>query len=334
MRADTGILSCVGGTPLVELTGFLRDIPARVYAKLEMLNPGGSIKDRPALAMLEDLAARGRLVPRVTHVIESSSGNLAVGLAQACRYHGVRFTCVVDVKTSPQNIAILRAYGADVDIVTEPDPETGEFLAARLTRVRELLAQAPDAFWPNQYANPRNPRAHYTTMREIVDQLGDAPDVLLCATGTCGTIIGVSQYVAEQGLPTRVVGVDAVGSVIFGDVGRSRLIPGHGASRRPEILGASDPAEIVHVSDLDCVIGCRRLMAREAILAGGSSGAVVTALERLRDVISAGSRVAVILPDRGERYLHSIYDDAWVSATFGDVAHLWNDSGLVASGRN
>jgi cysteine synthase A len=327
-----GILDCVGGTPLVELTGFLRDIPARVFAKLEFLNPGGSIKDRTALSMVADKVRSGELVPGLSHVVESSSGNLAVGLAQVCRYHGLRLTCVVDAKTTPQNLAILAAYGAEVEVVRDPDPSTGELLPVRLARVQELLAESPHAYWPNQYANPRNPSAHHRTMSEIVDRVG-VPDVLVCATGTCGTIVGISGYVRRHALATRVVGVDAVGSVIFGDDARPRLIPGHGASRRPDLLGMDDPGDIVHVSDLDCVVGCRRLMAREAILAGGSSGAVVSALERLRDAIPAGATVVLILADRGERYLHSVYDDSWVARNFGEVSHLWNESGLVSSGR-
>src|SRR4029077_15850241 len=138
----------------------------QLFAKLESLNPGGSIKDRPAVTILEDSIRSGVVGPR-TVVIESSSGNLGIGLAQACRYHGLRFICVVDPKTAAQNLRLLQVYGAEVDMVTAPCPATGEFLQARIDRVQELLREIADSFWPNQYANPWNPQSHYrTTMAE------------------------------------------------------------------------------------------------------------------------------------------------------------------------
>ncbi|HEX6969200.1 MAG TPA: 2,3-diaminopropionate biosynthesis protein SbnA [Micromonosporaceae bacterium] len=328
-----GILGCIGDTPLVELNGLLRDIPARVFAKLEMANPGGSIKDRTARNMLLHKIRSGELVPHRSVVVESSSGNLAIGIAQLCRYYGLRFICVVDAKTTGQNLAILRAYQAEIEVITEPDPQTGEFLPRRIARVRELLSQIPNSYWPNQYANPLNPQAHHQTMREVVEALPGRLDFIFCATSTCGTLTGVLQYVREHRLPTRVVAVDAVGSAIFGDESRRRLIPGHGASARPPLLDPSGSYSVVHVSDLDCVVGCRRLVAREAILAGGSSGAVVSALERMREQIPAGSNVVLIFPDRGERYLNTIYSDEWVQRNFGEVAHLWKESGIAVAGR-
>ncbi|MFY1636706.1 2,3-diaminopropionate biosynthesis protein SbnA [Solwaraspora sp. WMMB335] len=329
-----GILGCIGDTPLIELDGLLRDIPARVFAKLELANPGGSIKDRTALNMLLDKIRSGELTPHRSVVIESSSGNLAIGIAQICRYFGLRFICVVDAKTTGQNIAILRAFQAEIEIIAEPDPQTGEFLPVRIRRVRELLNDHPDGYWPNQYANPLNPAAHHQTMREILTTLGGPPDYLFCATSTCGTLTGIRTYVRENDLPTQVIAVDAVGSAIFGDESRRRLIPGHGASAPPPLLVADSAHRVVHVSDLDCVVGCRRLMAREAILAGGSSGGVVSALERFRGRIPAGKTVVLIFPDRGERYLNTIYSDSWVQQNFGEVSHLWKESGIAAAGRH
>lgn len=232
-----GILGCIGHTPLAELDGLLRDIPARVYAKLEMANPGGSIKDRTALNMLLHKIESGELVPHKSVVVESSSGNLAIGLAQICRYYGLRFVCVVDAKTTAQNLAILRAYQAEIEVIVDPDPDTGEFLPARIRRVKEVLATEPHAYWPNQYANPLNPLAHHETMREIVAALPGQLDYIFCATSTCGTLTGVASFVREHQLSTTVVAVDAVGSAIFGDENRKRLIPGHGASTRPPLLG-------------------------------------------------------------------------------------------------
>ncbi|WP_419995136.1 2,3-diaminopropionate biosynthesis protein SbnA [Streptomyces boninensis] len=321
-----GILSTIGGTPLIELERLLPGTDFRVYAKVERFNPGGSIKDRSALGMVLGKLAAGVLVPGKSTVVESSSGNLAIGLAQLCAYAGLRFICVVDSRTTRQNIAILRAYGAEVDIVTEPDPVTGELLPQRLRRVAELTDRIPHAFWPDQYANPQNPNAHRTTMREIAEALDGRVDELIVAAGTSGTLGGCAAYIREHGLGTTVNAVDAAGSALFNSpVQCTRLIPGHGASVRPPLLRTADADRVVHVSDLDCVVGCRRLVRREAVLAGGSSGAVVAALERLAPQLRPGANVVLILPDGGDRYLDTIYDDAWVERHFGDVAHLWKE---------
>jgi len=231
-----------------------------------------------------------------TVVIESSSGNLAIGLAQVCAYHGLRFICVVDAKTTQQNVAILGAFGAEVDLVQRPDAATGEFLPARLARVQELLREHPNSFWPNQYANPENAGAHHRTMREIVAALDGRVDYLFCTTSTCGTLRGCAEHVRARGLTTRIVAVDAVGSVIFGPGSGRRLIPGHGAAVRPGLFAPDLADRVVHVSDLECVAGCRTLVRREAILAGGSSGAAVAAVHRLQEEIPPGARCAVICP--------------------------------------
>jgi cysteine synthase A len=320
-----GVLDVVGNTPLVELGGLLPRFPFRVYAKLEGMNPGGSMKDRSALSMLKTRIHSGELRPGHSTVVESSSGNLAIGIAQVCRYYGLDFICVVDPKTTAQNLAILGAYRVQVDMVTETDPDTGAYLPVRLRRVRELVASLPGAYWPNQYANRLNPLAHVRTMREIAQALRDRVDYVFVATGTGGTIGGCAQYVRERGLDTTIVGVDALGSVLFGGAPGPRLLPGHGAAVRPPLFDPSLADEVVLVSDLDCVVGCRMLTQREAILAGGSSGAVTSALTKLADRIPAGSNVALVLPDRGDRYLDTIYSDDWVHAQFGEVSHLWKD---------
>jgi cysteine synthase A len=321
-----GILSTVGGTPLIELERLIPGFTSRVYAKVERFNPGGSVKDRSALNMVVKRIRTGELIPGRSTVIESSSGNLAIGLAQICGYYGLRLICVVDSRTTRQNIGILRAYGAEVEIVTEPDPVTGELLPARLRRVADLVAETPDAYWPDQYANPLNPQAHETTMREIAEALDGKVDQLVVAAGTSGTLGGCAEYIRRHHLTTVVNAVDAIGSVLFDSpVNCVRLVPGHGASVTPKLLRPSDADRVVHVADLDCVVGCRTLVRREAILAGGSSGAVVAALARLAPDIEPGSNVVVILPDGGDRYLDTIYDDAWVKANFGEVEHLWKD---------
>jgi cysteine synthase A len=321
-KMSDGILSAIGNTPLVRLDRLIADCRFRLFAKLEQLNPGGSMKDRPALNIIRRGLETGA-INGDTVIIESSSGNMGIGLAQSCSYLGLRFICVVDPKTTSQNLKLLKAYGAELDAVTEPDAVTGEFLKARLDRVQELLATIENSFWPNQYANPSNPLAHHQTMREIVTALDQSLDYVFCAISTCGTLRGCAEYVRQHRLSTRVIAVDAIGSVIFGGASAKRLISGHGAGVRPRLFQEGLADRCIHVSDLDCIIGCRRLARKEAILAGGSAGAIVRAVEIMKDEIEDNASCVVILPDRGERYLDTIYSDGWVAEHFGDVAHLW-----------
>ena len=322
---SAGIISAIGSTPLVRLSRIFPGDELTVWGKLEALNPGGSMKDRPAIRILSEAMKAGEISSETT-VIESSSGNMGIGLAQACAFLGIKFICVVDPKTTAQNVRLLKAYGAHVDEVTEPDPLTGEFLQARLNRVRELLTLTRCGFWPNQYANPNNAVAHYETMREIAIALADKVDFLFCATSTCGTLRGCAEYVRESGLETNIVAVDAVGSVIFGGERARRLVPGHGAAVRPALFSADLADQCVHIADIECITGCRRLARREAILAGGSSGAVIMAIDRLRPTLPKGAVCVAILADRGERYLDTIYSDEWVEEHFGNVSHLWEET--------
>ncbi|NUR60534.1 MAG: 2,3-diaminopropionate biosynthesis protein SbnA [Catenulispora sp.] len=319
--ASEGLPGLVGRTPLVELENLVAQFRGRVLAKLERFNPGGSVKDRTALSIVLGAIRRGRLEPGRSVVVESSSGNLGIGLAQVCRHHGLRFICVVDVKATAANRRLLRAYGAELDVVTEPDPDTGEYLSARLRRVREIVENTPEAFWPDQYANPDNPRAHRRTMAEIDRALGGRLDYLFVSVGTFGTLRGCAEYVRERGLATRIIGVDAVGSVIFGQPPGPRLLPGHGAGVRPPLADAALADDVLHISDAESVAGCRALVEREGILAGGSSGAVTAALLRYHARLPQNSTCVLICPDGGDRYLDTIYDDAWVRRHFGDVRH-------------
>lgn len=321
-----GVLDIVGNTPLVRLNKLFPDLHFDLYAKLEALNPGGSIKDRPAVAILTHAIQSGHLRPDSV-VVESSSGNMGIGLAQACRYYGLRFVCVVDPNTAEQNLAVLRAYGAEIDRVTEPDPVTGEYLQARLNRVRLLLERYPTSFWPNQYENPWNPESHYrTTMHEIASAMGGALDYLFVATSTCGTVTGCGRYVRDHALGTRIIAVDALGSRIFSEEKAERWVPGLGAGIRPPLCDEELFHGHVLVSGLDCVVGCRLMARREALLVGGSSGGVVTAVERLRATIPEGARCVMLLCDRGERYLDTVFSDDWIRARYGDVEGLWADA--------
>jgi N-(2-amino-2-carboxyethyl)-L-glutamate synthase len=319
-----GILSAVGHTPLIRLKRVLEDLHFNLYAKLEAFNPGGSIKDRAALSIISNAMETGEIGPGTT-IIESSSGNMGIGLAQACTYYGLRFICVVDPKTTGQNVEILEAYGAEVDVVAAPDPATGEFLQARIHRVQDLLRAIPNSYWPNQYSNIYNAMAHHQTMHEIATALQSKVDYLFCSTSTCGTLRGCAEYVRANDLATRVFAVDAVGSVIFGGAPKKRLLPGHGAARQPELFRPGLAERCIEVSDLDCIIGCRQLLRREAIMAGGSSGGVLMAVERVRGEIPEGAHCVILLPDRGERYLDTIYSADWVKKHFGEVSYAWQN---------
>jgi 2,3-diaminopropionate biosynthesis protein SbnA len=320
--AANSILETIGNTPLVRLARLFADSGIEVFGKLEALNPGGSVKDRPAYNMITRGMEAG-LITKDTTIVESSSGNFAIGLAQVCAYLGLRLICVVDIKTTAQNVKILEAYGARVDVITEPDPVTGEYLQARLNRIRQIVDSIPNTFWPNQYANPNNPLAHYgRTMPEIFEVLGPDIDYVFLATSTCGTLRGCADFIHDRRMPTRIVAVDAIGSVIFGHPPGKRLLPGHGAGVVPKLFKPDLADHHILVSDLDCVVGCRRLVQHEAILAGASSGAVVSAIDRLlsEGQIRRGARCVAILADRGERYLDTVYSDTWVQSHLGAEA--------------
>lgn len=247
-----GILSTIGKTPLIKLNNLFQNSEFEVYAKMELLNPGGSAKDRPALRMIHEAWKEGKIGPGTT-IIESSSGNMAISLAMICQYLGLRFISVVDPRTTTTNLQILKALTAKIDFVSDPDPETGEYLPARLNRVQRLLEEIPGSYWPNQYANANNYLSHYhTTMKEIVTELGEV-DYLFCSVSTCGTIRGLAEYVRDHGLKTKIVAVDAEGSTIFGGNKEKRRFPGLGAGIVPPFCRTDLIDRIVHVSDLDIV---------------------------------------------------------------------------------
>jgi 2,3-diaminopropionate biosynthesis protein SbnA len=306
------VVACVGRTPLVELGRQFPPPGPNIIAKLELMNPSGSMKDRSAAYIVERGLADGTITA-ASHLIESSSGNFGIALATAARVYDLDFTCVVDPKTTPANLRILQRLGARVEIVTEPD-EHGCYLDARLRRVAELCLERPDGVWINQYANERNWLAHYHgTAGEILADLDRPLDCLVVPVSTTGTILGLARRLRDAFPGLHVVAVDAVGSVIFGGPAGPRHLPGLGAGRRPELLAAGEIDEVVSVSDREAVAGCRALAATEGILAGGSSGAVVAAINRIRPHLPDDWQMLTVLPDRGDRYLDQVYDDDWVA---------------------
>lgn len=316
-------LSAVGQTPLIHLKRLFSAHDFQVYGKMEGLNPGGSSKDRPATAIIEHGLATGAITAN-TVVFEASSGNMGIGLAQACAYHGIRFVCVIDPKTTSQNVEILRAYGAEIEIVEHPDPVTGELLPAKLKRLHQMVEEVESGFWVNQYAHPENSGSHYrTTIKEIVNDLDGALDYLFCGTASCGTLRGCVDFIRDNNLDTKIIAVDAQGSQIFSTEKKKRLISGLGSAIQPTLCPRGAIEQCIHVSDIDSVVGCRSLVRQEAILAGGSSGGVIRAIEMYAAEIPADANCVGILPDRGERYLDTVYSDRWVEENLGDITHLW-----------
>jgi len=330
-----GILGAIGGTPLVQLEKIFESARFDCFAKLEGLNPGGSSKDRASVAIIERALQTGE-INSDTLIIEASSGNTGIGLAQVCAYHGLRFRCLIDPKVTQQNVDILRAYGAEIEMIEQADPGTGELLPAKLKRIDEILEKVENSFWVNQYASHENSGAHYrSTIKEILRDLdGDMLDYLFVATATCGTIRGCLDYLVDHGYPTKVIAVDALGSQIFSNGKHNRLVPGLGSAICPKLTPTDGVHRVLHVNDIDCVVGCRRLAQTEAILTGGSSGGVISALDRMSKEIPEGSTVVVLLPDRGERYLDTIYSDEWVRENLGDIAQLWSTSGVRVKCQN
>lgn len=174
----------------------------RLYAKLEGLNPGGSLKDRPALEILRHGIDTGK-INDCTVIVEATSGNMGIGLAQLCRYLGLRFICVIDTKTTLSNQRLLRAYGAEVELVTQPDPVTGDLLQARINRAQEIAHSMENSFLVNQYSNPRNAQAQRRTMEDIMQALDGAVDYVFCPVSSCGTLKGCADYLSEHGLRTK-----------------------------------------------------------------------------------------------------------------------------------
>ncbi|HLR48452.1 MAG TPA: pyridoxal-phosphate dependent enzyme [Corynebacterium sp.] len=310
MNSNSGhtIADAIGNTPLVRLDRLSQNWGFNLWAKLEAYNPGGSAKDRTAHAMV----TASNLKPGDT-VVESSSGNLGIALSREAVLGDWTFHCVVDPRANRTTVAHMKALGTVVHQITEPDPDTGDWLVARRARVAQLLEQMPDATCLDQYSNTAAFVAHDEgTMTEIVEQLGHAPDQLLVAVSTTGTIGGCLQYVATHGLGTQVIAVDAEGSVLFDGHPGTRHLPGFGAGMVPELSKKLAPHRVLRINDGASVEAARKLVRTEAILPGASGGAVIAAVEKVRSDIPSGSDVVVILHDDGTRYMDTIYNDDWV----------------------
>ncbi|GHE45628.1 2,3-diaminopropionate biosynthesis protein SbnA [Sphingobacterium griseoflavum] len=308
------ILDCIGNTPLVKFDRLFEPSSLAIFGKMELLNPGGSIKDRSALHVVRQAIERGTIT-KGTVLIESTSGNMGIGLARICHHYNLRLFLVTDPHINPLAEKILSTFGAKIIKVNQHDGNGG-YLNTRLKMVKQLLQEIPDSFWPDQYHNLDSPAAHKQTFAEIVHDLGMPPDYLFVPTSTCGTLRGFADAIDAHGAHSKIIAVDAEGSLIFRDSAKPRLIPGMGASRKSHFLKMEQVHDVVHVSDEECIAGCQLLLERESVLAGGSSGAVVKAMQQYQHLLPPDATVVALIPDNGERYLDTIYSDEWINKHF------------------
>ncbi len=298
-------LDLIGETPILHLRSYDRPRAASIFAKLEFLNPGGSVKDRAALGMIQEAEKRGLLRPGST-LVEPTAGNTGIGLALVGTLRGYKVILVVPEKYSREKKQVMKALGAT--LVSTP---TEDGMPGAVKKAQEIAAATPGAFLPQQFENPANPEMHYrTTAREIWQQMQGRIDALVLGAGTGGTITGVTRYVKERNPGVRAVLVESEGSVLGGGTAAPHKVEGIGNSFMPKILDRSLIDEVVAVTDRDAFATVVLLARREGLLVGGSSGAAAFAAARVAEQIGPGRKIVTLFPDIAERYVsQGIFDE-------------------------
>ena len=314
MTIHESVLDLVGNTPLVKLRRISENLPCAVVAKIEATNPGGSSKDRPAIAMV-DAAEHAGLLSAGGTIVEPTSGNTGVGLAMVAAQRGYRCIFVVTSKVGAEKVDLLRAYGAEVVVcpvaVAPDDPESYYSVAERL--VREI----PGAFRPNQYHNLTNPQAHFeTTGPELWRQTAGKITHFVAGAGTGGTLSGVGRYLKGKNPAVQIIAADPEGSVFSGGSGRPYLVEGIGEDFFPTTYDVSVIDQTIAVSDRDSFLAAREVTESEGLLIGGSCGTAVYAAVKVARECSADDLVVVLLPDNGRLYLSTVFNNEWM-AGFG-----------------
>jgi len=324
MEIAESVLDLVGNTPMVKLRQVGAGLPCPVVAKVEMVNPGGSVKDRPAIAMIDAAERDGLLKPGGT-IVEPTSGNTGVGLAIVAAQRGYKCVFVMTDKVAPEKVDLLRAYGAKVVVcsvaVPPEDPDSYYSTAARL--VKEI----PGAYQPSQYHNPINPQSHYdTTGPEIWNQTDGRVTHFVAGAGTGGTISGIGKYLKEQNPAVQIIAADPEGSVYSGGSGRPYLVEGVGEDFFPTTYHPEVIDRTIAVSDRDSFLTARLVSEKEGLLIGGSCGTAVKAALEVAEGCRPDDLVVVLLPDSGRLYLSKVFNDDWM-AGFG---FLRSDGPVVA----
>ena len=310
MKYLGNVLQAIGRTPLVKLNSVTAGIKSSILAKVEFLNPGGSIKDRIGLAMIEKAEKEGVLKKGGT-IVEATAGNTGVGLALVCAVKSYKSVFILPDKMSEDKRALLRAYGAEV--VVCPSTVTPDSPQHYLNVAKRLAQEIPGAFMPNQYDNPHNPEAHYlTTGPEIWNDTNGKVNTLVASMGTAGTITGTAKFLKEKNPKIKVIGVDPEGSIFSGDTPRPYLVEGIGEDFIPRAYEPSLVDEVIRISDKESFNTARRLAREEGLLVGGSSGTAVAAAIKYAERLTSPQIIVVILPDTGRNYLAKFLSDQWM----------------------
>jgi cystathionine beta-synthase len=338
------ILEAVGHTPLIRLNRINQGLRPQIYVKAEFTNPGGSVKDRIGIAMIDEAEKKGLLKPGGT-IIEGTSGNTGMGLALVAAVRGYKCVFTTTDKQSKEKVDLLKALGAEVIVcptAVEPeDPRSYYSVAKKLAR------EIPNSYYPNQYANPDNPEAHYrTTGPEIWEDSEGKVTHFICGIGTGGTVSGVGKFLKEKNPNAKIIGVDPYGSLYYDFVKRGEtvkaktyVVEGIGEDFFPTTMDLKILDDIIQVNDEECFVVARRLAKMEGLFTGGSGGGCISATLRLAKDLGPEAFVVALLPDTGMRYLSKVYNDLWMqergyvdaatTITAADVLKAKNASGKV-----